>query len=264
MAIAPSPSENLWTEPESPANTDTPPQYPYNNVTQSESGHSIELDDTPDRERIRIQHGKSKNFIEMHPNGDQVCKILGDGYEIIAGRKNVEIRGACNITIYGDCNMNILGDKNETIKGDYNLEVQGNMIARSAGSKGMKLISDSDMSIQSNSSETGTLTLSAGDHIYVASDLEVAGAISADTISAESRINAGTGLYAGLFGVYSEGPINSLVSCAAPLGNFPVKTTTGYMSAVWMTDLVNTGFYNIHTHIGNRGFPTSPPNLPMI
>ena len=38
-----------WTEPESAANTDYQPVYPYNNVTQTEAGHKLEMDDTPGR-----------------------------------------------------------------------------------------------------------------------------------------------------------------------------------------------------------------------
>jgi hypothetical protein len=250
--MADSPSDNLWTEPESVANTDTPPVYPYLNLTQTEGGHSLQLDDTPDRERVRLQHGKSGNFLEMHPNGDEVHKIYGDGYEIIAGRKNVQIKGTCNITIEGDCNMHVLGNKNEKIEGDYNLQVVGNMIGRAAGSKGMTLISDSTMRLQSDSSQTGSMTISAGDHLYLASDLQVGGSISADSLSTESRVNAGTGVYAGIAGVFSEGPITSLVSVEAPLGTFAI------MDAVLMTDVINSAIYNSHIHISPKG-PTGPP-----
>jgi hypothetical protein len=246
------PSTNSWTQPESAANADTQPEYPYNNIQQSESGHSFEMDDTPTRERVRISH-RSGTFIEMQPNGDEVHKVYGTGYEITVKGKNVEINGVCNLTINGDSNIHITGNKNEIIDGNYNLQVVGDMVARAAGINGMKLISDSDMSIQSSSSSTGALYMSAGDHIYMASDLEVGGAISGDTISAESRINAGTGLYAGPLGVYSVGPITSLISVQAPLGTF------GIMEAILMTDTINSNIYNTHTHIGNRGFPTSTP-----
>jgi hypothetical protein len=246
------PSSTLWTQPESAANADTQPEYPYNNIQQSESGCSFEMDDTPTRERVRISH-RSGTFIEMQPNGDEVHKVYGTGYEITVKGKNVEINGTCNITINGDSNIHVLGNKNEKIDGNYNLQVVGDMVARAAGTNGMQLISDNDMTIQSSSSSTGAMYLSAGDHIYMASDLEVGGAISGDTISAESRINAGTGLYAGPLGVYSVGPITSLISVQAPLGQF------GIMEAVLMTDTINSNIYNTHTHIGNRGFPTSPP-----
>jgi hypothetical protein len=267
--MATNPSENMWTEPESAANADTQPTYPYNNITETEGGHSFEMDDTPGRERIRIQHGKNANtFIEMHPNGDVVHRIQGDGYEVILGNKNVQINGVCNITINGDCNMHVLGNKNEQIDGDYNLIVAGNMTARAAGAGGMNLISDNDMTIAASSSNPQTnpsnLYLQVDDHIYVASDLQVAGAVSADTVSALTRINAGTGLYAGPSGVFSEGVITSLISVTAPTANFPVSTLTGLLDATWMTDTLNTKVFDNHTHIGNKGYPTSPPNTPML
>ena len=246
------PSSVLWTQPESAANADAQPEYPYNNIQQSESGHSFEMDDTPTRERVRISH-RSGTFIEMQPNGDEVHKVYGTGYEITVKGKNVEINGTCNITINGDSNIHVLGNKNEKIDGNYNLQVVGDMVARAAGTNGMQLISDNDMTIQSSSSSTGAMYLSAGDHLYLASDLVVGGSVSADTISAESRINAGTGLYAGPLGVYSVGPITSLISVQAPLGQF------GIMEAILMTDTINSNIYNTHTHIGNRGFPTSTP-----
>ena len=256
--------DGLWTEPESAANTSNPPIYPYNNVNQTESGHSMEMDDTPGRERIRIQHRGANtangmmpgSFIEMHPNGDVVHKIYGESYEIIAGRKNIQIKGTCNITIEGDCNMHVLGDKTEVIDGNYTLQVAGSLTARSAGTPGITLISDTTMRLQSDATKTGSMVISAGDHVYIASDVQVAGSISADTISAESRINAGTGVYAGTQGVYSVGPITSTVSVQAPKGTFAT------MDAVLMSDVINSGIYNSHVHNSPKG-PTSPPLTPF-
>ena len=241
-----------WIEPESAANTSYQPVYPYNNVTQTKGGHSFEMDDTPTRERVRLSH-RSGTFIEMQPNGDEVHKVYGTGYEITVQGKNVEINGACNITINGDSNIHITGNKTEKIDGNYNLQVVGDMIARTAGINGMQLISDNDMTIQSAAGSTGALYVSAGDHMYLASDLVVAGSISADVVSSATRVNAGTGVSAGTLGMYSTGPITSLVQVQAPLGLF------GIMEATLMTDTVNSGVYNTHVHIGNLGHPTSQP-----
>jgi hypothetical protein len=93
-----------WTEPESAANTDYQPVFPYNNATQTASGHAFEMDDTPTRERIRLQH-RTLTFIEMHPNGDEVHKICGDGYEIILKDKNMLVNGNLNITVKGNANI---------------------------------------------------------------------------------------------------------------------------------------------------------------
>ena len=79
-----------WNEPESAANTDYQPVNPYNHATLTDSGHLLELDDTKTRERIRVMH-RSNTFIEMHPNGDEVHKIWGDGYYITLGEHNISI-----------------------------------------------------------------------------------------------------------------------------------------------------------------------------
>lgn len=248
------PSNNIWTEPESAANTDYQPIYPYNNITLTESGHSFELDDTPSRERVRLQH-RSGTFIEMHPNGDEVHKVYGDGYEIVIKNKNVLIKGACNITVEGDCNMQVLKDFNMSVKGDYNLEVAGKMNQRVVGD--YSLSSDEDVSITANENFGGAIYLSAADNVTVSADLVVAGSVAADIITAESRVNAGTGVYAGPLGVYSVGPITSLVMVDAPIGTF------GYMNAIWMTDQINTNIYKTHIHPAPRGM-TGTPILPMV
>jgi hypothetical protein len=248
------PSTNLWTEPESAANTDYQPVYPYNNITLTESGHSFEMDDTPARERVRLQH-RSGTFIEMHPNGDEVHKVYGDGYEIVIKNKNVLIKGVCNITVEGDCNMQVLGDFNHSVKGDYNLEVAGKMKQRVVGD--ISISADEDISITANENFGGAVRIAAADNVTISSDLVVGGSIAGDIISAETRINAGTGVYAGPLGVYSLGPITSLISMQAPLGTFSL------MTSIMMTDVVNTNIYKTHIHPAPRGI-TGPPILPMV
>ena len=255
MATIPQPpSDNLWTEPESARNTETEPVYPYNNIQQTESGHSFEMDDTPTRERIRLQH-RIGTFLEMHPNGDEVHKVYGTGYEIYLKGKNVLIKGTCNITIEGDANMEVKGDHNVQVAGDYNLLVGGKMNTRVVGD--ISLSGDDDVSITANENFGGSVRIAASDHVYVDSDLVVAGSVAADLVTAESRINAGTGVYAGPLGVYSLGPVTSLALVTAPLAQF------GIMSAVLMSDIINKGIYNTHIHNSPKG-PTSPPLTPFF
>jgi hypothetical protein len=117
-------NENLdsaddWKEPISQANSATPPQYPFNHATVTDFGHSIELDDTKGRERVRIQHGIG-TFTEIHSDGSKVNKIVGDNYEIVAKDNNVLIKGTCNITV--------LGDVKTTVSGNYSLNVTGDIV----------------------------------------------------------------------------------------------------------------------------------------
>lgn len=80
-------------------------QYPSNNVYQTKSGHTIEIDDTSGAERIHIHH-KSGSFIEIHPNGQIVIKgqetyidagsklnIRADSFDIQAGSGDIVVDG---------------------------------------------------------------------------------------------------------------------------------------------------------------------------
>ena len=89
-------------------------QYPYNHVYESESGHIHEIDDTKGGERLFTQH-TSGTFEEIHPDGSKVVKIIGDNYEIVAGKSN--------IAIFGDVNITTSGTVRELIKGDYHIEL---------------------------------------------------------------------------------------------------------------------------------------------
>ena len=105
---------NDWREPEYPYEA----SYPYNHVFESESGHVFEHDDTPKKERIHERH-TSGTYYEVDAGGNRVVKVVGDGYEIIAGSKNCYIHGDVNLTIGSNCNT--------LIGGNYNLNVKGNM-----------------------------------------------------------------------------------------------------------------------------------------
>ena len=273
------PVENLWTEPESAANTYYQPIYPYNNVQQTEAGHKFEMDDTPTRERICLSH-RTGTFIEMHPNGDEVHKVYGNGFTIIVSNKNILIGGDCNIEIEGNCNLNVLKDMNVQVGGNYNLQIRGETNIRSVGN--VDILGDSDVRITADENFGGTMYLGAADHISVASDLNVGGSIHADMINAESRVTAGVGVFAGPAGFTTSGgvsagfptpatpvavpgqinaltSVNAVVSVNAPLANFSLAKIT-VMDAVLMSDQVNSAIYASHIHgNGNFGSPTTPP-----
>ena len=288
-ALASNPSVNLFTEPPSPADPDHPPLYPHNQTWDGESGHSIQLDDTPGRERVCIQHGKSKNFIEMHPNGDQVVKVFGENFDITIGKKNVYVTGDCNSVVNGDCNMQVNGDYNQEVNGDYNLAVKGKMNVR--GVKDISISGDSDVSISANEKFGGALRLSAAQSLNLGSDLYINGSITCDTLTAESRVNAGMGVYAGPYGFTSSlgglslgiptpatpvatpgciniiGSMTALGSVNAPVGNFlklnAGLATHGISSSILGADLINDIFYNLHIHPTPKG-PSGTTTAPAM
>ena len=109
-------TEGTYDQPECAYNT----IYPYNKVFETESGHIVEFDDSPDGERINLFHRKG-TFVEIDPNGTQVNYIVGDSFQIIEKNGNIYVNGTANLTVSGP--MNIL------IQGDANLEVAGQVDA---------------------------------------------------------------------------------------------------------------------------------------
>jgi len=269
-------STNQWTEPETTVGV-----FPYNTVTQTESGHSLQFDDTPSKERIRLQH-RVGTFIDMHPNGDEVHKVFGDGYEITIKNKNVLIKGVCNIQVDGDCNMNVGGDYNLVVAGDFNLTTKGKLDI--GVKKDIDIRSDSDLLLKSTSA-TGSLLLDGGGingEIVIGSNMNIHGGLTAVTVDAvgstgvSGRVNAAGGVYAGLLGFVSPGGLSvgmpsgaavpgtvlAGVNVTAPTAFFGEATigtaTCGIMDAVLMTDIITSAIYNSHIHTSPKG-PTSPP-----
>ena len=78
-------------------------EYPHNSVHSTPSGHVIEIDDTPDAERIHIYH-KSGTFVEMHPNGDVVTHTK-NGFKTVTGDEKIHVTGNLEIHADGDITM---------------------------------------------------------------------------------------------------------------------------------------------------------------
>lgn len=146
--------------------------YPFNKVTETESGHVFEVDDTPDNGRIHEYHN-SGSFYEIQADGTKVTKIVGDEYEIVIGGKNVSITGGCNVTIVGDCKLRVDGDYYEeingnkftTITGSHHTKIQGNSVAEIG--TGMSVNVTEDYSLRTGGVQTitcvGSHTMSVGD-----------------------------------------------------------------------------------------------------
>ena len=126
-----------FAEPKTPYNA----KYPYNHVYESESGHVIEVDDTPGAERLHWYH-RSGSFKEIHPSGLEVNKSVnhqynfayldhycgvGYNYNLDAG-ENIRIKSglAFNINSGSDLNRQVGGSMNSTVASDKNTKVTGN------------------------------------------------------------------------------------------------------------------------------------------
>jgi len=117
--------QEKWNEPETPFN----PLYPRNHVHQSESGHVIEIDDTPTRERLHTYH-RSGTFEEIHPDGSKVTKVVADNYELIMSDNNVHVSGNVNLVVGATGPEDGQGSNiSIVVRGDANLQVDGDATA---------------------------------------------------------------------------------------------------------------------------------------
>ena len=113
-----------------PRGTEPTGEYPFNHVHESESGHIKEIDDTPDGERLYTQHAAG-TYEEIIADGTKTVKVVGDNYELVAGKSNIYVRG--------DINLTCSGTKRELIEGDYILEVGGNFTRKVGKSEQVKI-----------------------------------------------------------------------------------------------------------------------------
>jgi len=93
------------------------PAYPANHVTETESGHIFEVDDTTGSERLSTYH-TSGTYEEIVANGDKTVTVVGDEFEVTFKNKNMYVKGDVNLTVNGDIKT--------LVKGNYHLEVEGN------------------------------------------------------------------------------------------------------------------------------------------
>jgi len=117
-----------WVEPESAYDA----QYPYNHVYESESGHVVEIDDTPGAERIHMAH-RTLTRVEIDPEGNLTIKIVGKKFEVTMENSYSHFQNSMNVTVDGECNIYCRSNANLQVDGDLNMHVQGNVTEKVKG-----------------------------------------------------------------------------------------------------------------------------------
>ena len=122
-----------WTQSPAPFNAD----YPFNHVYESESGHVMEFDDTPNAERIHLYH-KAGTYTEIDHNGTRVNRIVGDGYEIYERNGFIFVNGNYNLTAAGNGNVLFQSGMNLYVGGNAQISVAGDCKINSTGALDIK------------------------------------------------------------------------------------------------------------------------------
>ena len=152
---------DIWSLPENTYAT----QYPYGHVYESESGHILEFDDTPDKERILLYH-HSGTETEITDKGTTNTIIKDDLNTIIEKNSKHFIKGNSDITIKGRhkifLNTDGEADNNYDIhvgpNANVNIQVDKGNINMAALDGDINMFANNNMNI----SVGGTLTVNAG------------------------------------------------------------------------------------------------------
>ena len=144
------------------------PQYPYNNVNETESGHVIELDDTPGYERISTTHtsGTSSDIIQ---DGSKIDTIVGDGYTVHSKDNTVYIVGKCNLSVDGDINVKCEGNYVLDVGKDLLIDVKGNIKTKVNGDTLTEVIGKREVNIGASD----MLKVKAGQSINIGDDQSI-------------------------------------------------------------------------------------------
>lgn len=90
----------VWSEPP----PSFAPKYPYNNALETESGHALEFDDTPGKERVHLAHRKGA-YMEFDKDGSKIERVQKDNYCVIMGDDFIYVKGKASITVEGNFNL---------------------------------------------------------------------------------------------------------------------------------------------------------------
>jgi len=201
--------------------------YPYNKVTETETGHVFEVDDTPNNGRIHEYHNAG-TFYEIQADGSKTTKVVGDEYEITLKDKKVYIKGTCDVTIGGDARMLVTGDMYQEIGGNLFTTVGGDRITKVVGNDMTEVLSGQSTNVSRSSSfRTG------GNHTdtIIGNNTQTVGGDKFTTVGGSiSAISVGATSHTSILGFKIMSTTGS-VSASAPIGSFKAMSLNMSLAA---------------------------------
>jgi len=117
----------------------SPSIYPYNQVSETVSGHITEIDDTPGAERMMFRH-RTGSGVEMRADGtviisstsntvrvtccDEKVIVDGDAEMIYNGNLTLQVAGNFDVVVGGNYNVTVGGNKNDEVRGSHKQQVR--------------------------------------------------------------------------------------------------------------------------------------------
>lgn len=166
-------------------------KFPYNNVTETESGHAFEMDDTYGHERVQLSH-RTGSTLEFANTGSTKLKSMSSRQDITMGDQRTYING----------------DKYETIDGDFYLQVGGKL---RISAKSIEIVSGSSTSIsapQSVSVAGGLSASMSGLSVGMSGLMASVSGLKTDVSGAMAvKVSGGVASIEGKTGVSTKAPV---------------------------------------------------------
>ena len=124
------------------------PEYPFNNVMATESGHVKEYDDTPGLERITERHKSGTNY-EVTADGSKNETIVRDNYRLVVGQDTLEVFGDVRVIISGHADVAVAGNLTASVAGNIAADSSGDITLKTNDTT-KKIILDGEVSVTEN------------------------------------------------------------------------------------------------------------------
>ena len=130
-----------------------PSRYPYNSANLTQSGHALEIDDTPGGERILIKH-RTGAGMELRADGSVIISSRGKRVSITGEDDVVIVEGTADLVYKGDVNLHVAGNFNVDVEGNYHVNVAGDHVQTIKGRKSTQVDLDANMTVNGSRSDT--------------------------------------------------------------------------------------------------------------
>ena len=101
------------------------PIYTKNHVYATESGHTMEFDDSQGAERIELNHMTGTGW-EMNAAGDVVTRVNGAQIDLVQGDKVIEVQGSAVFVVSGSATITAAKGVDVHSAGDINIHGSSN------------------------------------------------------------------------------------------------------------------------------------------
>lgn len=116
-------------------------EYPYNQSTITRSGHEIHINDTPEKESLRIAHTKG-SYVEIDKDGRTVFNSVGKAYYYFCDGFSATVDGHHDLKVKGVMNVNVDGSVKEETAGNRYMAAGGEFVLGVGSSLSQTVVGD--------------------------------------------------------------------------------------------------------------------------